>query len=271
MSRPLGGWRSRGAASAWEGFPHLITAALDLLGRRRAVHGPIWLRGAVGAVELARSGRRRGGGVDLDFSMLRMAERVRREGRAVLRCAGSGSSTIAATCCPDVPRERLSFGAATWGRYRLRWHLCGALSLNVIDACRRSGPWPSSGDLAPEAVLLSSHTTGRGRPAARAVVGGNFQSQRGARSSAASCGASCRRTRGGVDTGSTSSPRRDRVRWRRAMNERASMETRAPAAPPDGSPESRARVRAPLTRSGPLTVSGRWRAHRGGKLSAARW
>jgi SAM-dependent methyltransferase len=215
-----------------EGFLPLLTAALDLLGE---VPGGPWAdlgcAGARGAVELARRGDAVVAGVDLDFSMLRMAERVRREGRAVFPLRRVGLVYDRRDLpVPDVPRERLSFWCSDVGLLPFAdGTFAGALSLNVVDCV--PSPLAHLAELgrilAPGApVLLSSpyDWSVTATPPAQ-WLGGHSQRSEAHGSSAAEL----RRilsadAPAGLDTGLTIVAEQDRVRWRVPVNERACME-----------------------------------------------
>lgn len=87
-----------------------------------------------GTYELARTAEL-AVGVDLSFGMLRVAERVRREGRAVfpLRKVGVAYDRVEVEV-PDVPAERMSFWCCDIGALPFADEaFAGALSLNVLD------------------------------------------------------------------------------------------------------------------------------------------
>jgi SAM-dependent methyltransferase len=87
-----------------------------------------------GTLELARTCEL-AVGVDLSFGMLRVAERVRREGRAVFPLRRTGVVYDRTEVeVPDVPADRMSFWCCDVGALPFAdGSFAGALSLNVLD------------------------------------------------------------------------------------------------------------------------------------------
>ena len=215
-----------------ESFAELLEVALGLLDE--PPRGPwIDLGCAVGrgTVEIARRTGDLVVGVDLSFSMLRVAERVRRDGRAVFSLRRVGLVFDRRDfAVPEVPRECLSFWCCDAGALPFAdGSFAGALSLNLLDCV------PS-----PLSHLLELGRTLGGRaaallatpydwsPAATPIeqwIGGH--SQRG--ESHGSSAAELRRifspdAAAGVDTGLVLVAERDRVPWRVYAHERASTD-----------------------------------------------
>lgn len=215
-----------------ESFAELLESALVLLDEPP---GGTWIdHGCAvgrGTFELARRTGDLAVGVDLSFSMLRVAERVRREGRAVFPLRRVGLVFDRRDfAIPDVPAENLSFWCCDAGVLPFAdGTFAGALSLNVLD-CVAS----------PLGHLLElGRTLGTGAPAllstpydwsAAAVsieqwIGGHSQRSDWHGSSAAEL----RRilspdADSGVDTGLVLVAERDRVPWRVYANERSSTD-----------------------------------------------
>ena len=215
-----------------ESFAELVDVALGLLDEPG--RGP-WIDVGCavgrGTVEIARRTGDLAVGVDLSFSLLRVAERVRREGRAVFPLRRVGlvfdRREIAV---PEVPRELLSFWCCDAGALPFAdKSFAGALSLNLLDCV-----------LSPLGHILELGRTLRGRaalllatpydwsPTATPIeqwIGGH--SQRG--EVHGSSAAELRRifsadAAAGVDTGLVLVAERDRVPWRVYTHERASTE-----------------------------------------------
>ena len=139
------GWAHWGDLAPPEGRGHggayadLLAHALDLAGTRPA---GVWLDLGCsvgrGTLELARRGAALAVGIDLNFAMLRVAERVRRQGRACfpLRRGGVVFERFDAAV-PDLPATRMG--------HTSHWccdvstlpfvdaHFEGALLLNLLD------------------------------------------------------------------------------------------------------------------------------------------
>lgn len=210
----------------------LVDAALGLLVEEPA---GVWLDAgcAIGraSVELARRTGDLAVGVDLSFAMVRTAERVRREGRAVFGQRRVGMVYDRRDLpVPDVPADRLSFWCADAAALPFADGVfAGALSLNVVDCIASPlGHLLELGRiLEPGAPALLS-TPYDWSPMATPVegwIGGH--SQRGASGGASE--AELRRILGegapaGVDTGLVIRAERDRVPWRIYANERSSVD-----------------------------------------------
>ena len=184
-----------------------------------------------GTLELARRTGELAVGVDLSFAMLRVAERVRREGRAVFPLRRVG--TVYDRCevaVEDVPASELSFWCADVAVLPFPdGAFGGALSLNVLDCVASPlGHLLELGrTLAPGAPALLSTPYDWSATATpfEGWIGGHSQ-RGGAEGSSA---AELRRilspgAPAGVDTGLTIAAERDRVPWRVYSNERASVD-----------------------------------------------
>jgi len=210
----------------------LLETALGML---EAPPRGVWLDAgcAVGraTLELARRTGELAVGVDLSFAMLRVAERVRREGRAVVPLRRVGvvyeRREIAV---PDVPTEHMSLWCADAAVLPFGdGAFDGALSLNVLD-CVAS----------PLGHLLElGRTLSGGAPALLstpydwAPTATPFEGWLGGHSQRADAGGSSaaelRRilspvAPAGVDTGLVVASELDRVPWRVYSNERAGVE-----------------------------------------------
>ena len=215
-----------------ESFAALADTALGLLD---APPSGVWIdHGCAvgrGTVELARRTGDLAVGVDLSFSMLRVAERVRREGRAVFPLRRVGLVFERRDfAVPDVPRELVSFWCCDAGTLPFAdATFAGALSLNVLDCVASPlGHLLELGrTLAPGAPALLA-TPYDWSPVAVPIeqwIGGH--SQRG--DAGGSSAAELRRilspdAAAGVDTSLVLVEERDRVPWRVYGNERASTE-----------------------------------------------
>lgn len=117
------------------GFADLVSTATALLDEPPSgVWADLGCAVGRGTFELARTAEL-AVGVDLSFAMLRVAERVRREGRAVfgLRRVGIVYDRVEIGV-PDVPAERMAFWCCDVGVLPFPdASLSGALSLNVLD------------------------------------------------------------------------------------------------------------------------------------------
>ena len=125
--------RSRAHGGAYAALLH---EALGLAGRPQ---GGVWLDLGCsvgrGTLELARAGAGLALGLDLNFAMLRVAERVRREGRArfALRRGGVVFDPFDAAVS-NVPRERLAYWCCDVSALPLAAAQAqGALMLNLLD------------------------------------------------------------------------------------------------------------------------------------------
>lgn len=182
-------------------------------------------------LELARRTGELAVGVDLSFAMLRVAEHVRRDGRAVVPLRRVGvvyeRREIAV---PGVPSEHMSLWCADVAALPFGDGVIdGALSLNVLDCVASPlGHLLELGrTLAPGAPALLS-TPYDWAPTATPYegwIGGHSQRADAGGSSAEELrrllapGAPA-----GVDTGLTITAERDRVPWRVYSNERASVD-----------------------------------------------
>lgn len=232
------GWSHWGAPLATNaphaggGYASLVHHALQLA--EAPIHG-LWLdlgsSVGRGTVELARAGADLAIGVDLSFSMLRVAERVRREGRAVfpLRRQGVVFERVERPIV-DVPTRRIGFWCCdvtvlpiATGRAQ------GALLLNLLDCVPRPlNLLAETGRvLAPKGTALFSSPYDWS-PQATPMdqwIGGHSQRSVGEGSSVAelrrvlsiNCAA-------GVDTGLVIEAERDGVPWRVQTSERSTME-----------------------------------------------
>lgn len=121
----------------WGGgaFPELVRRAAALLDAPPAgVWADLGCAVGRGTFELARTAEL-AVGADLSFSMLRVAERVRRTGRAVfpLRRVGIAYDRVDVEV-PDVPADRMSLWCCDVGALPFAdGTFAGALSLNVLD------------------------------------------------------------------------------------------------------------------------------------------
>jgi SAM-dependent methyltransferase/uncharacterized protein YbaR (Trm112 family) len=219
-------------ATGADAFATLVESALAML------EGPpagAWLDAGCatgrGTLELARATGELAVGADLSFAMLRVAERVRREGRAVFALRRAGlvydRREIAVG---DVPAERMSFWCCDAAALPFAdGAFAGALSLNLLDCVHSPlGHLLELGrTLAPGAAALLG-TPYDWSPAATPVeawIGGH--SQRG--EAHGSPEAELRRilspdAAAGVDTHLTIAEERDRVPWRVYANERSATE-----------------------------------------------
>ena len=213
--------------SSGASFVHLLDSALDLL--PQPPHG-MWVDLGCsvgrGTLEMARRTGDLAVGVDLSFAMLRVAERARREGRAVFEVRRVGlvfdrrDLAIA-----DVPRERLSFWCCDVGALPFADGLFdGALSLNVVDCVPSPlGHLMELGRVlrggAP-ALLSSPYDWSTNATPVAQWLGGHSQRAPQHGSSAAEL----RRALAAIDSGLVIKQERDRAPWRVYVNERASMD-----------------------------------------------
>ena len=221
----------QGSADHGGAYPQLLEQALSL---GAAPTGGLWLDLGCsvgrGSVELARRGAELAVGVDLNFAMLRVAERARRRGRAVFSLRRGGlvfdrfdhpvpeacAERVSFWCC-DV--GVLPFADATFG---------GALLLNLLDCVQRplellaetarvladgaaaafSSPYDWSTAATPLAQWLGGHSQ-------RSLGGGDSATEL-RRLLSADCAA-------GVDTGFVIESERDGVPWHLRTASRSTM------------------------------------------------
>jgi SAM-dependent methyltransferase/uncharacterized protein YbaR (Trm112 family) len=210
----------------------LLDTALDLLDEPPR---GVWLDAGCavgrGTLELARRTGDLAVGVDLSFAMLRVAERVRREGRAVVPLRRVGvvyeRREIAVA---DVPAERLSLWCTDAAALPFPdGAFAGALSLNVLDCVASPlghllelGRTLAAG--AP-ALLTTPYDWAPNATSFEQWLGGHSQRGDAGGSSAQelrrilSPGAAA-----GLDTGLVVTAERDRVPWRVYANERSSVD-----------------------------------------------
>jgi len=223
---------SGGHPDGAEAYAGLLETALALLDQPPA---GAWLDAGCavgrGTLELARRTGDLAVGVDLSFSMLRVAERVRREGRAVFPQRRVGlvydRREIAVA---DVPGGRMSFWCCDVSALPFAdGCFAGALSLNVLDCV--SSPLGHLLELGRTlaaggpALLCTPYDWSPAATAVGAWIGGH--SQRG--EAGGSSEAELRRilsadAAAGVDTGLVIAQERDRVPWRVYANERSATE-----------------------------------------------
>jgi SAM-dependent methyltransferase/uncharacterized protein YbaR (Trm112 family) len=217
-----------------DGFARLVEAALDLMPAADPPAGP-WLDAGCavgrGTLELARRTDGPVAGVDLSFGMLRVAERVRRTGRAVYPQRRVGLVYDPRDLPVEgVPADRMSFWCADAAALPFAGAtFAGALSLNVLDCVHSPlGHLLELGRLlAPGASALLS-TPYDWSPAATPAeqwIGGHSQRGPGGGSSAEELHRIlAQETPAGIDTNLTIAAERDGVRWRVYANERSSTE-----------------------------------------------
>jgi SAM-dependent methyltransferase/uncharacterized protein YbaR (Trm112 family) len=176
--------------------------------------------------EIARRSDDLAVGVDLSFAMLRVAERARRERRAVFPLRRVGMVFDRRDyALPDMPAERMSFWCCDVNNLPFSvatFH--GALSLNVLDCV--PSPLQHLTEMARALaggapVLLSApyDWSPNATPLAQ-WIGGHSQRSDAHGSSAAEL----RRILRTLDLGLAIEEERDRVPWRVYVNERASMD-----------------------------------------------
>jgi SAM-dependent methyltransferase/uncharacterized protein YbaR (Trm112 family) len=184
-----------------------------------------------GTLELGRRGAGPAAGVDLSFAMLRVAERMRREGVAVYPQRRVGIVyERREVAVADVPAEHLGFWCADAELLPFAdGTFAGALSLNVLDCVRSPlGHLVELGRvLAPGAAALLStpYDWSVAATTLDAWIGGHSQRSPAGGSSAAEL----RRilspdAAAGIDTGLTIADERDGIPWRVYGNERSTTE-----------------------------------------------
>jgi SAM-dependent methyltransferase/uncharacterized protein YbaR (Trm112 family) len=214
------------------GYADLVRDALQLA--EASVQG-MWLdlgsSVGRGTLELARAGAELAIGVDLSFSMLRVAERVRREARAVfpLRRQGVVFERVERPLA-DVPARRMTFWCCDAAVLPLAaGRAQGALLLNLLDCVPRplnllaetgrvlapgaAALFSSPYDWSPQATPMDQWIGGHSQ---RSVGGGSSVVEL-RRVLSANCAA-------GVDTGLVLEQERDGVPWRVQTSERSTME-----------------------------------------------
>jgi SAM-dependent methyltransferase len=207
----------------------LVERAVDLLDPPGVVRGAwIDLGCAVGrgTFELARRSGELAVGVDLSFGMLRVAERARRDGRAVFGIRRVGLVYDRREIrIPDVPSEQMSFWCCDVGNLPFADGCFeGALSLNVLDCV----PSPLQHvmemgrilRLGGAALLSTPYDWSANATPLEQWLGGH--SQRGP--AHGSSAAELRRVLATMDSGLHVEVEQDRVPWRVYVNERASMD-----------------------------------------------
>jgi SAM-dependent methyltransferase len=221
-----------GAVAADEAFALLVATALALLEAEPS--GP-WIDVGCavgrGTLELGRRTPGPVAGVDLSFAMLRVAERMRREGVAVYPQRRVGIVyDRREVAVPDVPSEHLGFWCADAELLPFAdGTFAGALSLNVLDCVRSPlGHLLELGRvLAPggDALLSTPYDWSVAATPLAQWIGGH--SQRGP--AGGSSAEELRRilspdAAAGVDTGLTIAEERDGVPWRVYANERSATD-----------------------------------------------
>jgi SAM-dependent methyltransferase len=184
-----------------------------------------------GTLELARQGADLAVGIDLNFAMLRVAERVRRSGRAVfaLRREGVVFDRFDRPV-PAVPRERISHWCCDVSQLPFAdGQAAGALLLNLLDcvpaplallleagrvietggAALFSSPYDWSANATPMGEWLGGHSQ-------RSAAGGASAVEL-RRVLSADCAA-------GIDTGLVIEGERDGVPWHVQTGERSTVE-----------------------------------------------
>jgi SAM-dependent methyltransferase/uncharacterized protein YbaR (Trm112 family) len=217
-----------------DGFAALVQTALDLLADAEPPNGA-WLDAGCavgrGTLELARRTEGLVAGVDLSFGMLRLAERVRRTGRAAYPRRRVGLVYDACdVAVGDVPAERMSFWCADAAALPFAaGTFAGALSLNVLDCVHSPlghllelGRVLASG---ASALLSTPYDWSPGATPVEQWIGGHSQRGPGGGSSAQEL----RRilapdAPAGIDARLAIADERDRVPWRVYANERSSTE-----------------------------------------------
>jgi len=230
-----GHWGDLDTADPLEGAGSLAGLLETALAMLEAPPRGVWLDAGCavgrGTLELARRTGELAVGVDLSFAMLRVAERVRRKGRAVFGQRRVGTVYDRREIgVADVPADQMSFWCADVAVLPFRdGAFAGALSLNVLDCVASPlGHLLELGrTLAPSAPALLSTPYDWSAAATpfESWIGGHSQRADAEGSSATEL----RRilspgTAAGVDTGLVITGERDRVPWRVYSNERSSVE-----------------------------------------------
>jgi len=208
-------------------FVQLLDSALELMPQPpRGVWVDLGCSVGRGTLEMARRTGDLAVGVDLSFSMLRIAEHARRTGRAVFGLRRVG--LVFDRCdlaIADVPAEQLSFWCCDVGALPFADETFdGALSLNVVDCVPSPlGHLMELGRVlrggAP-ALLSSPYDWSPNSTPVAQWLGGH--SQRSPRHG--SSAAELRRALASIDNGLVIKQECDRVPWRVYVNERASMD-----------------------------------------------
>jgi SAM-dependent methyltransferase len=207
----------------------LLATALDLLdppGSRAGAWLDLGCAAGRATLELARGTADLTVGVDLSFALLRVAEGVRHDRRAVfpLRRLGLVFDRREVPV-PNVPAERMTFWCCDVGNLPFpEAAFGGALSLNVLDCV----PSPlqhlleMGRVLSPgaSALLTTPYDWSATATPATQWLGGH--SQRG--EAHGSSAAELRRALTTIDTGLSIGAERERVPWRVYVNERAWMD-----------------------------------------------
>jgi SAM-dependent methyltransferase len=211
-------------------FRDLLETSLSLLDQEpRGVWADLGCATGRGTLELARRTGELAVGVDLSFSMLRVAERVRREGRAVFPVKRVG--LVYDRCdlpVSDVPSGRMSFWCCDAAVLPFSdASFSGVLSLNLLDCVASPlAHLKEIGRVLPPgaaALLASPYDWSAAATHLTEWIGGHSQRAGSGGSSAAELrrilapGAPA-----GVDTGLEIVAERDRVPWRVFSNERSS-------------------------------------------------
>jgi SAM-dependent methyltransferase/uncharacterized protein YbaR (Trm112 family) len=217
---------------ARDGFVSLLERTFESLGE---IAGGPWADLGCGVgrgtLELARRTGDLAVGVDLSFAMLRVAERVRREGRAVYPQRRVGLVFDRREFeVRDVPAEQMSFWCCDVAALPFpEATFAGALTLNLLDCA--ASPLAHLEELGrvlrpgADAVLTTPYDWTATATPLQQWIGGH--SQRGG-----SEGSSAEELRrilspdraAGVDTGLVITAEHDRIPWRVAANERSSIE-----------------------------------------------
>jgi SAM-dependent methyltransferase/uncharacterized protein YbaR (Trm112 family) len=208
-------------------FVHLLDTALELMPQPP---GGVWVDLGCsvgrGVLEMARRTGDLAVGVDLSFSTLRVAERARREGRAVFPLRRVGLVYDRRDLAlPDVPTQQLSFWCCDVGALPFSDAVFdGALSLNVVDCVpsplahlMEMGRVLRTG--AP-ALLCSPYDWTPNATAVGQWLGGHSQRSPMHGSSAVEL----RRALASINSGLVINKEVDRAPWRVYVNERASMD-----------------------------------------------
>jgi SAM-dependent methyltransferase len=165
-------------------------------------------------------------GVDLSFAMLRLAEAVRREGRATFPMRRVGLVFDRRELrVPDVPSDRVSFWCCDVDNLPFgEASFAGAVSLNVLDCV--ASPLQHLAEMGrvltpgASALLTTPYDWAATATPVAQWLGGH--SQRG--EAHGSSAAELRRALLMVDTGLSIGDEVDRIPWRVYVNERASMD-----------------------------------------------